>query len=93
MKKIFKNKIYQNILILLIIVILFYIIKKNIVINEGLSCPGEPFWCIPKNLINTTKYMGKAVESAVLSVIDVIKMGEDMGAIFTSAFAPQPDNV
>ena len=92
MKKIFKNKIYQNILILLAIVILFYIIKKNIVINEGL-CPGEPFWCIPDNFIETAKYMGKAVESAVLSVIDVIKMGEDMGAIFTSAFAPQPDNV
>lgn len=88
------NRIYKNILIIVAIVILLFLIKKNIVIYEGKSgCPGKNVACFPTNIVETSKSVGKAVEKAVVSVVDIIAMSADMGAIFTSAFAPQPNNV
>ena len=88
------NRIYKNILIIVAIVILLIIIKNNIVIYEGKAgCPGKNVVCFPVNIVETSKSVGKAVEKAVNSVIYVFSMSADMGAIFTSAFAPQPNNV
>lgn len=88
------NRFYKNILIIVTIVILLIIIKNNIVIYEGKSgCPGKRSGCIIPNIVETSKSVGKAVEKAVVSVVDIIAMSADMGAIFTSTFAPQPNNV
>ena len=88
------NRIYKNILIIVSIVILLIIIKNNIVIYEGKSgCPGKSTVCFPTNIVETSKSVGKAVDNAVKSVVNIIAMSADMGAIFTSAFSPQPNNV
>ena len=88
------NRIYKNILIIVAIVILLIIIKNNIVIYEGkVGCPGKNVVCFSTNIIQTSKSIGNAVSKAVNSVYYVLAMSADMGAIFTSAFAPQPNNV
>lgn len=87
------NRIYKNILIIIAIVILLIIIKKNLVIYEGAVCPGSNSLCFPVNIVETTKSTGKAVAKAVVAVADIIILSADMGAMFASAFAPQPNNV
>jgi len=88
------NRIYKNILIIVAIVILLIIIKNNIIIYEGKAgCPGKNVACFPVNIVETSKSVGKAVEKAVVAVVDIVALSADMGAIFASAFAPQPNNV
>ena len=88
------NRIYKNILIIVLIVILLVIIKNNIVIYEGkVGCPGTNPICAPVNIFETSKSVVNGINSAVKAAINIVLISADMGAIFSSAFAPQPNNV